>query len=123
MSTAAARSRWNDITRGAEPSSMRIPQVAALWEWVPMVSDVSPALLRQPEQGARGGKPGKVSRGEIARPRTPAPLRQDSEEIASAARQLMSIHAPLVESANAMWAPSVSNPFVCLGFRPGGQVL
>lgn len=37
-------------------------------------SDVPPALLRQTGQGARGGKPGKVTRGEVARPRTLAPL-------------------------------------------------
>jgi hypothetical protein len=35
----------------------------------------------------------------------------------------MSVHAPLSVSANALWAPAVCNPFVCLGFRPGGQVL
>ncbi len=35
-------------------------------------SDVSPALLRHSEQGVRGGKPGKVARGEVARPCMPA---------------------------------------------------
>lgn len=64
----------NRRPRGAEPSSMRIPQIAAVRERVPMVSDVSPALLRHTEQGARGGKSGRVYGGEIARPRMPVPL-------------------------------------------------
>jgi hypothetical protein len=36
-------------------------------------TDVPAALLRHTDQGARGGKPGKVARDEVARPRTPAP--------------------------------------------------
>jgi hypothetical protein len=36
---------------------------------VPPASDVPPALLRHGEQCARGGKPGKVGRGEVERPR------------------------------------------------------
>jgi len=35
-------------------------------------SDVPAALLRHAEQGARGGKPGKVARDEASRPRAPA---------------------------------------------------
>ncbi len=37
-------------------------------------TDVPAALLRHAEEGARGGKPGKVARDEVARPRTPESL-------------------------------------------------
>lgn len=47
----------------------RVPHSAS--RCAPPVSDVPPALLRHSEQGARGGKPGKVARNEGARLRTP----------------------------------------------------
>jgi hypothetical protein len=37
-------------------------------------TDVPAALLRHADEGARGGKPGKVARDELARPRKAAPL-------------------------------------------------
>lgn len=49
----------------------RVPHSAG--RYAPPASDVPPALLRHSEQGARGGRPGKVARDEVARPRTPAP--------------------------------------------------
>jgi hypothetical protein len=50
-------------------------------QYTPPPSDVPPVLLRHSEQGVRGGKPGKVSRDEVARPRTSAPLCRGSGKV------------------------------------------
>jgi len=50
----------------------RVPRQVG--RYLPPEGDVPPALLRRGEQGASRGQPGEVAAGDVARPRSPAPL-------------------------------------------------
>lgn len=64
---------WEDARAvlGLKPGE-RVPRQVG--RYVPPAGDVPSALLRRTEQGARGGQPGKVRKGGMTRPRSPAPL-------------------------------------------------